>query len=112
MLMNSLPRQHSWKPRIVANIQMFTEENGGRHGPFTEGYRPYLKIGDGDLMAVTVAKCSGLVAPGDEAEIEIEFDYPGAVDYSPLVENTCFVVCEGPRAVAKGCVVRRQNVEL
>ncbi|XHS80500.1 hypothetical protein ACFJGW_00995 [Burkholderiaceae bacterium UC74_6] len=89
---------------------MKTEADGGRHAPFTEGYRPHLVVPpDGEYLGVTATCCAGPVAPGDEAEVQFDLDYHPALDYSALRIGTEFQMREGARTVAIGRVVRRFN---
>ena len=98
------------RPRVVVHLKMKPEAEGGRHGPFTEGYRPHFVIPpNGQYLGVTAIRCPGPVAPGDEADVEFHLDYHPRVDYSALQTGTLFEMREGPRAVATGRVERRYD---
>jgi translation elongation factor EF-Tu-like GTPase len=96
------------KSRVVAHLKMKPEAEGGRHAPFTEGYRPHFVIPpDGEYLCVTAIQCPGPVAPGDEVDVEFHLDYHPRVDYSALQVGTQFEMREGSRAVATGRIERR-----
>jgi translation elongation factor EF-Tu-like GTPase len=104
-------QQTSSKPRITLRLKMLPELQGGRHASFTEGYRPYLKTDDERLLAVTATNCPRPVAPGDEVDVEFELDYYPALDYSRLTSEAEVIVCEGPRTVARGVVIKGLSIE-
>ena len=97
------------KPRILVHLKMRPEQSGGRHAPFTEGYRPHFTVGGGEWLSVTVTQCPGLVAPGDEADVEFELDYHPELDYSALSVEAEFAMHEGPKVVASGKVLQRHD---
>ena len=85
---------------------MRAETDGGRHGPFTEGYRPHFVVaGHSEWLGVWALECPGPVAPGDTAEVVFALLYHPAVDYSPLQPGCEFAVHEGPRVIATGTVL-------
>ena len=87
---------------------MKPEAEGGRHAPFTEGYRAHFVIpSDGEYLGVIATRCPGPVAPGDEAEVEFGLVYHPNVDYRALRARSGFEMREGARAVATGRVERR-----
>lgn len=96
-------------PRILVHLSMNLEQSGGRHGPFTEGYRPHFVVDGGEWLGVTATHCPGPVAPGDEADVEFELVYHPKVDYSALTVGAEFAVHEGPRVVASGKVIERYD---
>ncbi len=96
------------RPRVVVHLKMKPEADGGRHAPFTEGYRPHLVIPpDGEYLGVIAIRCPGPVAPGDEADVEFDLVYHPQVDYSSLRQGAEVEMREGGRAVAIGRVERR-----
>ena len=81
---------------------------GGRICSFTEGYRPHFRVVGSEVQfAVTAVLCPEAVSPGDEAEVEFEFDYPTQVDYSPLAVGSEIEMLEGARAYATGTILKR-----
>ena len=97
------------KPRILVRLKLKLEQSGGRHAPFTQGYRPHFTVGDGEWLSVTATQCPGPVAMGDEADVEFELDYHTKVDYSALSIGAEFAMHEGPRVVATGKVLQRHD---
>jgi translation elongation factor EF-Tu-like GTPase len=96
------------RPGVVVHLKMKLEADGGRHAPFTEGYRPHFVIQpDGEYLSVIATRCPGPVAPGDEAEVEFDLVYHPNVSYNALRAGTEFEMREGARAVATGRVERR-----
>jgi translation elongation factor EF-Tu-like GTPase len=96
-------------PRVLVRLKMKPEESGGRHAPFTEGYRPHFVVSEGEWLGVIATRCTGPVAPSDEADFEFELVYHPKVDYSPLTVGAEFAMHEGPRVVATGTVLERHE---
>jgi translation elongation factor EF-Tu-like GTPase len=97
-------------PQVLVRLKMKLEESGGRHAAFTEGYRPHFVIPpDGEYLGVIATNCPGPVSPGDEADVEFAFVYHPKVDYSALRVGAEFEMREGPRAVAIGRVLERND---
>jgi translation elongation factor EF-Tu-like GTPase len=94
----------------MVQLKMKASGAGGRICSFTEGYRPHFRVVGSDVQfAVTAVLCPGAVAPGDEAEVEFEFDYPTKVDYSPLAVGAEIEMLEGSRAYATGTILKRDD---
>lgn len=98
-------------PRVLVHLKMKEEECGGRHAPFTEGYRPHFIVGDGQWLGVVATYCPRPVAPGEEADVEFALMYHPNVDYSELNVGVEFEMQEGSRVVATGRVLRRNDAE-
>ncbi len=97
-------------PRVLVHLKMKPESGGGRHAPFTEGYRPhFIVLGHSDWLGVTATRCPGPVAPGTEADVEFELVYHPKVDYAALHAGAEFTMQEGPRVVATGTVLERHD---
>ena len=95
---------------IIVSLAMRREEDGGRHGPFTEDYMPdFVVDGTSESLPVIATCCPGPVAPGDSAEVEFELRYHPKLDYSALIAGASFEVREGLRAVATGRVLDRRD---
>lgn len=95
-------------PRIRTQVEMKREEDGGRHAPFWENYRPHL-IPDRteDYLGVTVVGLAEdqLIYPGTSAHVEFDMDYYPNVNYRGLSEGTRFQIREGTRVVGSGTVL-------
>ncbi len=89
------------KARTKGRAQIFvlTAEEGGRHTPFAGGYRPQFFFGVTDVTGVIVVDESGVVNPGDRADVSFELAKP--VGFEPGVR---FAMREGGRTVGAGIV--------
>ena len=88
--------------RFQAEVYALTREEGGRHTPFFNGYRPQFYFRTTDVTGV-VRLPDGLemVMPGDNVEATIELITPVAMD-----EGLRFAIREGGRTVGAGVVTR------
>jgi elongation factor Tu len=84
----------------MAEVYVLTKEEGGRHTPFFNGYRPQFYFRTTDVTG-TVQLPSGteMVMPGDNVQMEIELITPIAMD-----EGLRFAIREGGRTVGSGVV--------
>jgi elongation factor Tu len=77
-----------------------TKEEGGRHTPFFNGYRPQFYFRTTDVTGVaTLPSGTEMVMPGDNVEMEIELITPIAMDL-----ELRFAIREGGRTVGAGVV--------
>ncbi len=88
--------------KFKGQVYVLTKEEGGRHTPFFNGYRPQFYFRTTDVTGV-VALPSGteMVMPGDNVEIEIELITPIAME-----EGLRFAIREGGRTVGAGRVTK------
>jgi elongation factor Tu len=78
-----------------------TKEEGGRHTPFFNGYRPQFYFRTTDVTGVaTLKKGTEMVMPGDRVELEVELITPIAME-----KELRFAIREGGRTVGAGVVV-------
>ncbi len=87
--------------RFKAEVYVLKKEEGGRHTPFTKGYRPQFYIRTADVTG-TLAEFDGgaeMVMPGDNITMTIELIYPVALE-----NNMRFAIREGGRTVGAGVV--------
>jgi elongation factor Tu len=83
-----------------AEIYVLSKEEGGRHTPFFNGYRPQFYFRTTDVTgAVTLPEGVEMVMPGDNVKIEVKLIAPIAMD-----EGLRFAVREGGRTVGAGVV--------
>lgn len=91
--------------KILASLYILSKEEGGRHSPFAENYKPQLFIRTTDVTGTLRfpegADHSQMVNPGDNVEMEIEL-----VRKTPLEVNQRFNIREGGRTVGTGLVTR------
>jgi elongation factor Tu len=83
-----------------ANVYVLTKEEGGRHTPFFNGYRPQFYFRTTDVTGVTtLPEGVEMVMPGDHVEIAIALITPIAIE-----EGLRFAIREGGRTVGAGVV--------
>lgn len=91
------------KPHTVlkASVYALTQEEGGRHKPFFNKYRPQFYFRTTDVTGeVTLPEGTDMVMPGDNVEMEIQLIKPVAVE-----EGTKFSIREGGRTIGAGTVI-------
>ena len=84
--------------KIKAEIYVLKKEEGGRHTPFHNKYRPQFYIRTLDVTGeITLPEGTEMVMPGDNVTITVDLIYPVAV-------NVClrFAIREGGRTVGAG----------
>jgi len=81
-------------------VYVLTKEEGGRHTPFFNGYRPQFYFRTTDVTG-DIALPSGveMVMPGDNANLEVKLIYPIAME-----KGLRFAIREGGRTVGAGVV--------
>jgi elongation factor Tu len=85
-----------------AQVYVLTKEEGGRHTPFFNGYRPQFYIRTTDVTGeVTLPSGVEMVMPGDNLKATVKLIYPVALE-----EGSKFAIREGGRTVAAGSVVK------
>ncbi len=86
-----------------AQVYVLKKEEGGRHTPFTKGYKPQFYIRTADVTGEIVELPEGveMVMPGDNVEMTIKLIYPVAID-----EGMRFAIREGGRTVGAGVVTQ------
>src|SRR4051794_8240476 len=85
-----------------ANVYVLTKEEGGRHKPFFNNYRPQFFFRTTDVTgAVELPSGTEMVMPGDNVTITVELGKPIAMD-----EGLRFAIREGGRTVGAGRVTK------
>ncbi|MCK4442470.1 MAG: elongation factor Tu, partial [Sulfurovaceae bacterium] len=78
-----------------------TKEEGGRHTPFFNNYRPQFSVRTTDVTgSITLDEGTEMVMPGDNVSITVELIAPVALE-----QGTQFAIREGGRTVGAGKVV-------
>ena len=96
------PKSINPHTKFEANVYALTKEEGGRHKPFFNGYRPQFYFRTTDVTgAVTLAEGSEMVMPGDDTHITVELIAPIAME-----EAVRFSIREGGRTVGSGVVTK------
>ena len=86
--------------KFKAEVYCLTKEEGGRHTPFFNGYRPQFYFRTTDVTGVCqLPEGTEMVMPGDNTQMEIELIQPIAMD-----EALRFAIREGGRTVGSGVV--------
>ena len=86
--------------KFKAQVYILSKEEGGRHTPFVDKYRPQFYFRTTDLTGtLLLPECVDMVMPGDNIEMEVELINPIAVE-----NGTTFSIREGGRTVGAGNV--------
>ena len=87
---------------FTAEIYVLSKEEGGRHTPFFNNYRPQFYFRTTDVTgAVELAKDKEMVMPGDNVAITVKLINPIAME-----EGLRFAIREGGRTVGAGVVAK------
>ena len=88
--------------RFNAEAYVLTKEEGGRHTPFFNGYRPQFYFRTTDVTGVVkLPQGTEMVMPGDNINVEIELITPVAME-----EGLKFAIREGGKTVGAGIVTK------
>jgi elongation factor Tu len=83
-----------------AEVYVLKKEEGGRHTPFFNGYKPQFYVGTLDVTGnIELPKGVEMVMPGDNIQMTIKLIYPVAVE-----EAMHFAIREGGRTVGAGLI--------
>jgi len=86
--------------KFKANVYVLKKDEGGRHTPFFNGYRPQFYFRTTDVTGVvTLPKGTEMVMPGDNVEMDVELITSIAMD-----KELRFAIREGGRTVGAGVV--------
>ena len=86
--------------KFKAEVYILTKEEGGRHTPFFNGYRPQFFFRTTDVTGVaTLPKGVEMVMPGDNASLEITLITPVAME-----KEQRFAIREGGKTVGAGVI--------
>ncbi|MGD9679232.1 MAG: elongation factor Tu [Vulcanibacillus sp.] len=97
-----LAKTGSVKPhtKFSAEIYVLSKEEGGRHTPFFNGYRPQFYFRTTDVTGVIdLPEGTEMVMPGDRVTIDVNLIAPIAIE-----DGTRFAIREGGRTVGAGVV--------
>ena len=88
--------------KFEAEVYALTKEEGGRHKPFFNGYRPQFYIRTTDVTGtIQLPEGVEMVMPGDNVKLTVELIAPIALE-----EGTRFAIREGGRTVGAGVVTK------
>jgi elongation factor Tu len=88
--------------KFQAEAYVLTKEEGGRHTPFFNGYRPQFYFRTTDVTGIcTLPEGTEMVMPGDNVQLKVDLITPIAMD-----EGLRFAIREGGRTVGAGVVTK------
>ncbi len=88
--------------QFTAEIYVLSKEEGGRHTPFFQGYRPQFYFRTTDVTgAVELPAGTEMVMPGDNVSVTVSLIAPVAME-----EGLRFAIREGGRTVGAGVVAK------
>jgi elongation factor Tu len=99
-----LAKPGSIKPhtKFESQVYVLSKEEGGRHTPFFNGYRPQFYIRTTDVTgAIGLPEGVEMVIPGDNVTMSVELHTPVALE-----EGSRFAIREGGRTVGSGVVTK------
>jgi elongation factor Tu len=86
--------------KFKGSVYILTKEEGGRHTPFFNGYRPQFYFRTTDVTGVVkLSEGVEMIMPGDNASVEVELIVPIAME-----KELRFAIREGGRTVGAGVV--------
>lgn len=99
-----LAKPGSIKPhtKFESEVYVLTKDEGGRHTPFFQGYKPQFYFRTTDVTgSITLPAGVEMVMPGDNIQMTIELGAPIAMD-----QGLRFAIREGGRTVGAGVVAK------
>jgi elongation factor Tu len=97
-----LAKAGSIKPhtKFTARVYVLTKEEGGRHTPFYNGYRPQFYLRTTDVTgAIGLQDGAEMIMPGDHVDMDVELITPIAIEVGQR-----FAIREGGRTVGAGAI--------
>ena len=96
------PKSITPHTKFTGSIYVLTKEEGGRHTPFFNGYRPQFYFRTTDVTGIaTLPEGREMVMPGDNVDMVIELITPIAME-----DGLRFAIREGGRTVGAGVVAK------
>src|SRR6059036_3177320 len=99
-----LAKTGSVKPhtKFTAQVYVLTKEEGGRHTPFYNGYRPQFYLRTTDVTgAIGLPEGAEMIMPGDNVEMSVELITPIGLEVGQR-----FAIREGGRTVGAGAITK------
>ena len=94
------PKSITPHTKFRGEVYVLTKEEGGRHTPFFNGYRPQFYLRTTDVTGVaTLPEGVEMVMPGDNVSISVELITPVALE-----KGLRFAIREGGRTVGSGAI--------
>src|SRR3989442_14540289 len=99
------PKSITPHKKFRGSVYVLTKEEGGRHTPFFNGYRPQFYFRTTDVTGVaTLPEGREMVMPGDNVDVTVELITPIAME-----KELRFAIREGGRTVGAGVVTEIQE---
>jgi elongation factor Tu len=95
------PNTVSSHKKFEAHMYVLSKEEGGRHTPFVNGYRPQLFIRTGNITCSIILPEGKMVMPGEDADFTVEMISDVALEIGQR-----FTVREGSKTVGTGLVTK------
>ena len=96
------PKSITPHTKFTGSVYVLTKEEGGRHTPFFNGYRPQFYFRTTDVTGIaTLPEGREMVMPGDNVDMVIELITPIAME-----DGLRFAIREGGRTVGAGVVAK------
>jgi elongation factor Tu len=87
---------------FMSNVYILSKDEGGRHTPFFDGYKPQFYFRTTDVTGVAhLPEGVEMVMPGDNVEMQVQLDKPIAME-----DGLRFAIREGGRTVGAGRVTK------
>ncbi len=94
------PKSITPHTKFKGEVYVLTKDEGGRHTPFFQGYRPQFYLRTTDVTGVaTLPDGVEMVMPGDNVSMEVELITPVALE-----KGLRFAIREGGRTVGSGAI--------
>ncbi len=91
--------------KFTARVYVLTKEEGGRHTPFYNGYRPQFYLRTTDVTgAISLQGGAEMIMPGDHVDMDVELITPIALE-----PGQRFAIREGGRTVGAGAIISVQD---
>lgn len=91
--------------KFKGEVYVLTKEEGGRHTPFFNNYRPQFYFHTTDVTGnITLPEGIEMVMPGDNVTIDVELIHPIAIE-----KGTTFSIREGGRTVGSGIITEIES---
>jgi len=94
------PKSITPHKHFKGEVYVLSKEEGGRHTPFFNGYRPQFYVRTTDVTGtINLPEGMEMAMPGDNVQMDIELIYPIAIE-----DGLRFAIREGGRTVGAGVV--------
>ena len=91
--------------KFTGQVYVLTKDEGGRHTPFFNNYRPQFYFRTTDVTGViTLPEGTEMCMPGDNVDMKVELITPIAIE-----KGLRFAIREGGRTVGSGVVIEVQD---